>query len=109
MMRLLAKSFMWSDKKPWWQKKAKENQTNNSHHKTWCVIQVVASAAYVNGKLCFQSEYKPCAKLNAPSKFYIEHQILSNIAIDNLTKQEAYEVAKGLNFLDRSDEWQQTK
>jgi len=44
--------------------------------------------------------YVACAKLNAPKIFDAEGQLLSNIAVDNLTKQEAHEVAKGLNFLD---------
>ena len=100
---------MWNERKPWWQKKAKERQTDNSVKKTWCVIQVVAGAAYVNGKLCFQSEYKACPKTNVPSRTYMDNRLLSNTAVDNLTKQEAYEVAKGLNFLDRSEEWQQAK
>jgi hypothetical protein len=99
---------MWNDRQSWWAKKAKERQTDNSHRKTWCVIQVVASAAYIGGKLCFQSEYKACAKLNVPSSTYINERILSNIAVDNLTKHEAYCVAKGLNFLDEGA-WHDSK
>jgi len=109
MMPLWAKLFMWNDRKPWWQKKAKEHQTDNSHYKTWCVVHVVGEVAYIGGQLQFKALYKPCAKLNAPSVLYVGDQQVTRIAVDNLTKQEAYEVAKGLNFLDRSDEWQQAK
>ena len=108
-MPLWVKLSMWNDKKPWWQKKAKENQTDNSHRKTWCVVHVVGEVAYVGGRLHFKALYKPCAKLNAPSALFVGDRNISEVKVDNLTKQEAYEVAKGLNFLDRSDEWQAAK
>lgn len=91
---------MWNERKPWWQKKAKENQADNSHYKNWCVIKVVGSVAYIGGRLQFQTGYKACAKSNAPSSLFVGNQRVTQIEVDNLTKHEAHCVAKGLNFLD---------
>jgi hypothetical protein len=44
--------------------------------------------------------YKPCAMLNQPKYFTADGAIQSCAVMENLTKQEAYECAKGLNFLD---------
>lgn len=91
---------MWSDRKPWWQKKSKENQTDSAVKKTWCVIRV---GMFKNSMNSFNPRfvvcYKPCQKLNAP-KWIEDGQTKDAIAVDNLTKHEAYCVAKGLNFLD---------
>jgi hypothetical protein len=45
-------------------------------------------------------EYKAVAKLNAPLLYNELSSRSKPIVVDNLTKQEAHEVAKGLNFLD---------
>lgn len=63
----------------------------------------------MGGKLHFKALYKPCAKLNAPSSLYVGNQQVTQVTVDNLTKQEAYEVAKGLNFLDGSNQWHPAK
>lgn len=99
---------MWNERKPWWQKKSKENQTDKSHYKDWCVIKVVGSVAYIGGKLCFQTHYKACAKLNAPSALFVGDKRVSQVEVDNLTKHEAHCVAKGLNFLDEGA-WHDSK
>jgi hypothetical protein len=94
---------MWSDRKPWWVKKAKDNKVDKTHWKNWCVVEVMVwTNTNSNGGFMgyMRNEYKACAKLNAPKYYTAQGVIESPIAVDNLTKQEAYEVAKGLNFLD---------
>lgn len=97
---------MWSDKQPWWQKAAKEGkqrkQPPNPYAKSWCVIKIVGSVAYVNGQLTIVGVvYKPCPRLNAPQYYNPKTAKLErSIEVDNLTKHEAHAVAKGLNFLD---------
>ena len=94
---------MWSNRKPWWVKKAEENKVDKTHYKDWCVIE-----KYVlheedippNFAMVMQKVYKPCAKLNAPKIYDRDGNLSTTIVVDNLTKQEAHEVAKGLNFLD---------
>lgn len=89
---------MWDSRKSWWAKKAEENRVDKTHYKDWCVVKVVVGFAFDSWYPQYQ--YKACAKLNAP-KIYDRNGIISNtIAVDNLTKQEAHEIAKGLNFLD---------
>ena len=44
-------------------------------------------------------EYKAVAKLNAPFVYDAVGKINKPVEVDNLTKHEAYCVAKGLNFL----------
>jgi hypothetical protein len=93
---------MWNSKKPWWQRKAKDNNpAENSHYKNWCVIKVAVSfrhnmntwgAEYVY-------EYKAVGRANAPKIYTAEGKLMQQIEVDNLTKHEAYCVAKGLNFL----------
>lgn len=92
---------MWNDRKPWWVKKAKDNKVDKTHWKNWCVVKVAEfrQSQYSWGH-SIVSYYKACAKLNAPKYFTADGIVEQPIEIDNLTKQEAYEVAKGLNFLD---------
>ena len=97
---------MWNSRKPWWAKKAEENKVDKTHYKDWCVVEVLTIEAIQdpskwNIDRLYIKRYRPCAKLNAP-KWYdaLTGNMQSSIAVDNLTKQEAYEVAKGLNFLD---------
>ena len=89
---------MWSNRKPWWAKKAEENKVDKTHYKDWCVIKVVMG--FVPNQWDPAYGYKPCAKLNAPKIYDAEGLMQTTIVVDNLTKQEAHEVAKGLNFLD---------
>jgi hypothetical protein len=91
---------MWSDRKPWWAKKAEENKVNKTHYKDWCVIKTVRLVAVHNSGNWLEKEYKACAKLNAPITYDRDGNKSRAIVVDNLTKQEAHEVAKGLNFLD---------
>jgi hypothetical protein len=91
---------MWSDRKPWWAKKAEENKVDKTHYKDWCVIEVYKARAVVGSGLWLVKEYKACAKLNAPVRFDLDGKTIQKIVVDKLTKQEAHEVAKGLNFLD---------
>ncbi len=96
---------MWNSRKSWWAKKAEENRVDKTHYKDWCVVEVYQFVVENDPRQWSQTafivrKYKPCAKLNAP-KIYDSNGIMSNtIAVDNLTKQEAHEIAKGLNFLD---------
>jgi hypothetical protein len=91
---------MWSDRKPWWAKKAEENKVDKTHYKDWCVVELVRLRAVNNSGLWLEKQYKPCAKLNAPVRFDLDGKKIQSVVVDNLTKQEAHEVAKGLNFLD---------
>lgn len=94
---------MWSNRKPWWAKKAEENKVDKTHYKDWCVIEMVEWHT-VNDPTFWVSAkhrvYKPCAKLNAPRIYGEDGNLIKPIVVDNLTKHEAHEVAKGLNFLD---------
>ena len=94
---------MWSDRKPWWSRKSKENQTDNSHYKNWCVIRV--AVGYRNDinswNPVYVFEYRAVAKLNAPTMYGSDGKISKAIEVDHLTKHEAHCVAKGLNFLDK--------
>ena len=94
---------MWSDKQPWWVKKAKERKEEKTHYKNWCVIKYVKEIYYVPNQWGAKAkmEYKAVARLNAPQIFHRDTGKLTRaIEVDNLTKHEAYCVAKGLNFLD---------
>ena len=92
---------MWNDKKSWWAKKAKDNQTDNSVTKNWCVIKVATGFKPDINTWEGIYEYKAVAKSNAP-KWYnpAGGKYEANIEVNNLTKHEAHCVAKGLNFLD---------
>lgn len=94
---------MWSDRKPWWSRKSKENQTEKSHYKDWCVIRVaVGYRQDVNSwNPVYVFEYKAVAKLNAPMFTDAYGKVSKAVEVDNLTKHEAHCVAKGLNFLDK--------
>lgn len=93
---------MWSDRKPWWQRKSKDNQTDKSHYKDWCVIKVAVGFRHVPHQwdAVYMYKYKACARLNAPQHFDEFGKLRKAIEVDNLTKHEAHAVAKGLNFLD---------
>ena len=94
---------MWSDKQPWWSRKAKENQTDTSHYKNWCVIKVaVAYRHHINSWTTdVEYAYKAVARANAPTIYTAEGKMQQAIEVDHLTKHEAHCVAKGLNFLDK--------
>ena len=89
---------MWSNKKSWWAKKAEENKTDKSHYKNWCVIKV--AVGFVPNQWDPVYEYKATAKINAPHRYGKNGRLVAEVEVDNLTKQAAHEVAKGLNFLD---------
>ena len=93
---------MWSDRKPWWSKKSKENQTEKSHYKDWCVIKVITRRMYDpnSWNIGYVEEYRAVARLNAPTIYTAEGKLKKQVEVDNLTKHEAHCVAKGLNFLD---------
>ena len=93
---------MWSDRKPWWVKKAKDLQAENSHYKNWCVIKVLVSKVNnIHGwSVMYVEEYRAIGRANAPTEFTPQGKIVKRIEVDNLTKHEAHCVAKGLNFLD---------
>lgn len=94
---------MWNSKQPWWSKKAKENQTDKSHYKDWCVIRVAVGFRHLPNQwdAVYTFQYKAVAKLNAPLMYDANGKIGKPIEVDNLTKHEAHCVAKGLNFLDK--------
>ena len=93
---------MWNDKKPWWQKKAKDNQTDCDHRKTWCVIKLLTQEFNTSTFVYdYSARYKAVAKSNAPKYYnYATGGYEAPIEVENLTKHEAHCVAKGLNFLD---------
>jgi hypothetical protein len=93
---------MWNDRKSWWAKKAESNKADKTHYKNWCVIKVATGGRYdINTwGIAYIFQYKAVAKLNAPCVYDAVGKITHPIEVDNLTKQEAHEVAKGLNFLD---------
>jgi hypothetical protein len=94
---------MWNDRKSWWAKKAEDNKADKTHYKNWCVIKVAKQYGNYNLNtwgIDVIYEYKAVAKLNAPKIYTTEGRLMQQIEVDNLTKQAAHEVAKGLNFLD---------
>lgn len=94
---------MWNDRKPWWSRKAKENQTDTSHYKNWCVIKVAVGYKHSPNQweLIYTFKYRAVGRANAPKIYTAEGKLMQQIEVDNLTKHEAHCVAKGLNFLDK--------
>jgi len=94
---------MWNEKKPWWQKPKGDPRkaVDREYAKNWCVIEVwELKNEFHKFTPSIIRSYKPCAMLNAPIYFKAEGKAESSAVMSNLTKQEAYECAKGLNFLD---------
>ena len=99
---------MWNEKKPWWQKPKGQGRKSpdREYAKNWCVIKMMG---YVEmnkfGQVISKTEslYKACAMLNAPKYFTNNGEVEDSAVMINLTKQEAYECAKGLNFLDEGN------
>jgi len=94
---------MWNDKKPWWSKKAEDNQGSKTHYKNWCVIKVATGHTPYNihtWDYAFVYTYKAVARENAPTIYTVDGKMRQAVEVDNLTKHEAHCVAKGLNFLD---------
>jgi hypothetical protein len=84
-------------------RKPRRIKADKTHYKNWCVIKV--AKRYGNYNLNTWGidviyEYKAVAKLNAPLLYDELGRRSKPIVVDNLTKQAAHEVAKGLNFLD---------
>ena len=94
---------MWNDRKPWWSRKAKENQTDTPHYKNWCVIKVAVGYKHSPNQWepIYTFKYRAVGRANAPKIYTAEGKLMQQIEVDNLTKHEAYCVAKGLNFLDK--------
>lgn len=94
---------MWSEKKPWWQqpKGASKKSPDRQYAKNWCVIEV-AELRHELHKFTptVVRFYKPCAMLNVPKYFKADGTVEDSAVMENLTKQAAYECAKGLNFFD---------
>lgn len=94
---------MWSERKPWWQKKSKKNQTDTAVKKSWCVVRVAVGVkiTLMHGEFIYTFKYVAVGKSNAPQFYNPETGKMEKcIEVNNLTKHEAYCVAKGLNFLD---------
>lgn len=94
---------MWNDKKPWWEKRRKDNQADKSHYKNWCVIKVAVGYTQIDPKkwtAMMIYKYKAVARENAPKIYTAEGRLMQQVEVDNLTKHEAHCCAKGLNFLD---------
>ena len=92
---------MLSNRHAWWDKRAKDNKVDKTHWRNWCVIEVVELRHELHKFTpTVVRVYKPCAMLNAPIYWAAEGKAVSSAVMENLTKQEAYECAKGLNFLD---------
>ena len=96
---------MWSDRKPWWQKKAGDNEGKHAkdlpYAKNWCVIKVARlHYGLHNWNHEVYYTYRAVGRSNAP-QYYDDHgKLKKSIEVDNLTKHEAICVAKGLNFFD---------
>ena len=99
---------MWSNKKPWWQRKAGDNEGKHNKNlpfaRTWCVFKVarMQMSRYQWGHEIV-TIYKAAPKLNAPKWFDENGKPYDSIVVDHLYKSEAQAVAKGLNFLDGED------
>ena len=92
---------MWNDKKPWWQKHKGDPKklVDRRYAKNWCVFVQRFGVYDINSwKTNLIVRYTACAKLNVPRFLHQTQEEV--VVVDNLTKQEANEVAKGLNFLD---------
>jgi len=87
-------------KKPWWEKRRKENAVDKTHYKDWCVIKVVEFETLGDGlfpTVGSKVVYKPCAKLNVPMIYDADGGRRETPVSDKLTKHEAHSVAKLLN------------
>jgi hypothetical protein len=94
---------MWNEKKPWWQKPKGDPRkaVDREYAKNWCVIEMKEVRQELHNFMpTITHVYKPCAMLNQPKYFTADGAIKNSAVMENLTKQEAYECAKGLNFLD---------
>jgi len=89
-------------KKPWWEKRRKENAIDKTHYKNWCVIEVleletIQDPSVWAPRITGKTVYKACAKLNVPMIYDAEGNRRAKPVSDNLTKHEAHAVAKLLN------------
>lgn len=84
-------------KKPWWEKRRKENAIDKTHYKDWCVVKVVRFNISHPKGIEQEIRYKACAKLNAPVTYSLDGIPRNTIVSNNLTKHEAHSVAKLLN------------
>jgi len=91
---------MWNDRRSWWAKKAESNKADKTHYKNWCVVKVAVRYSTTSIRPVLVYQYKAVAKINAPHRYGATGKLVAEVEVDNLTKQEAHEVAKGLNFLD---------
>lgn len=99
---------MWNEKKPWWQKKAKEHEGKHAkdvpYARSWCVIKVHGGYRQLPNQWLNEAIYvhKAVVRSNAPQYWNEERQkYVSSAVIDYLTKAEAHACAKGLNFFER--------
>ena len=98
---------MWSDRKPWWQSKANDNEGKHvkdlPYAKNWCVIKVAVGYRHLPNQWdpVYTYQYKAVGRANAPQFYDPETGKLKKYTeMDNLTKQEAIACAKGLNFFE---------
>jgi len=98
---------MWSEKKPWWQRKAGENEGKHAkdlpYARNWCVIKVHVGHRYSLNQFDYKAVYqhKAVGRSNAPQYWNEERQKYESSAVmDYLTKAEAIACAKGLNFFE---------
>jgi len=88
--------------KKWWEKKAKKNLATKKHYKAWCVIRRVKSVRQNPQKWepDYEYEYLAVGRSNAPEYYdNTTGKIVKSAHVDNLTKEEAYAMAKMLNFV----------
>jgi hypothetical protein len=87
--------------KKWWEKKSVENAKSKSHYKNWCVIRRVNNMrATRSGGFEFEWQYVAVSKWNVPERYDVEsNQFKQAIHVDKLTKEEAFAMAKMLNFV----------
>ncbi|NCX56649.1 MAG: hypothetical protein EBW87_05565 [Burkholderiaceae bacterium] len=91
-------------KAKWWEKKTVENAKFKSHYKAWCVIERVSGMRPTKDGLLFDIEYVAVGKCNVPQYYDPETMTFKQgIHVDNLTKEEAFAMAKMLNFVGKDE------
>lgn len=98
-------------KTKWWEKKPKENQTDNKHYKSWCVIARIKNIRHVPSKWGaeYEYEYMAVTRSNAPEYYDPERgKLRKALKVDHLTKAEAIAMAKMLNFTHAGEFYEET-
>lgn len=93
--------------KKWWEKKSVDNAKSNSHYKNWCVIRRISNLRHDPNKWisAFEYEYVAVVRSNAPQYYEPATGMFNDsVHVDKLTKEEAFAMAKMLNFVGEVEE-----